>query len=122
MGEDVLEPRKVELSIKNVSSKDIVALAEIMGAQETIQMDTFFDATVLKPGDALDFPQSQSTTRTPRPAAVVKTLWVQFSDGTTWGDEKDAAQLMERRKVPWIVFVSLNRFTRHKGRMGLWQN
>jgi len=110
----LLLSRRDEWSVKNVSQRTIIAFVEVMYTQypdgrngaRTAQYDAFFDSRLFKPGDVLDYSRVPYVKKSPalkeyepvEATSIVKVRWVQFSDGSSSGDAKYAAQLMEMRQ------------------------
>jgi hypothetical protein len=111
--------------VVNHSSKPIVAIVETAtiqyanghSAEETVQYDAFFHTDLLGPGAHLDLssgmsgqhvaPTKSSTLAIPSCEVVAR--WVQFSDGTMFGDAKYATQLLEDRKSMLSALMRLER-------------
>ena len=100
--------------VMNRSSKPIVAIvstafiqyANGQKGEEQAQYDAFFHYTLLDPGVQITLssgPSSQfaapaSSLDPAAPSCEVVTRWVEFSDGTTYGDAKYASELLKGRK------------------------
>jgi len=110
------------LTVRNASSKAIVAFREkldVRGGYTTyeINSDMLFGPKLLEPGAKLDYstqPNSVSHQTSPpgaqfpTPTAEVTNRWVQFDDGTTFGDADYGKQLLDARRAALQVFNQLN--------------
>jgi hypothetical protein len=110
----VLTSYSQDWTVRNISSKAIVTLIESLtlefpdgyrsGGIE--QYDLFFHPGLMKPGDELSFTRPASgvqrvqkhNSSSGEPKCVVSVLWVQFADGSTFGDAKYAASLLSERR------------------------
>jgi mannitol/fructose-specific phosphotransferase system IIA component len=104
------------LSIKNVSAKSILLMVVHLeatsgpGSDETFSQEYFFgDPLAPEQVEAHDFPEQRFGTTLvngepmpykpdPRPAAQAHAEFVQFSDGSTWGDEDSAQNALGIRR------------------------
>jgi hypothetical protein len=110
-------------NMKNLSSKPIVAVVETVLIQYsngyndslTEEYDAFFHPQLLSPGGSFPMGGSPSGTTVVEdknsavhndPACEVAVQWVQFADGSTLGDVRQAAHLLATRK---LIFEALGR-------------
>jgi hypothetical protein len=116
---------QADVAARNISSKTIMAVVASLDitdsqghkVQEMESGDLFFKDNTLKPGDVLTLSYNQpseyfvplkySSAQT-TPSAESRTLFVQFEDGTTFGDEKYANRLMNSRQETWNALAHLN--------------
>jgi hypothetical protein len=113
-GAGVAVSHRDDWTVKNVSQKPIVAIVETLLIRDDkavnvgreARYDAFFHPTLAEPGQAIS-PFSQdffedhviSSKYTPLVSArcEVTVRWVQFADGTTFGDNSYASPLIENR-------------------------
>lgn len=114
---------QTDWAIKNISSKTIVAVVETMlvqysnGSSDSVteEYDAFFHPQLLNPGDS--FPMGSGGSNGQKviedrhsghsdPACEVAAQWVQFADGSTFGDVQQAKHLLASRK---LIFEALGR-------------
>lgn len=114
-GDALLTSSSQDWIVKNVSAKDIVALSESLvcvypdgrkgGRSERYEL--FFHPQVMKSGEEVAFSEPSSVVeRTKRlgippvePRCEANALWVQFSDGSTFGDKAAGDSLLSDRRV-----------------------
>lgn len=115
----------------NISQKPILALMETMRVQYanghsesvTQEHDAFFHPRTVSPGEVLPMVSGPAGTKVidekyskpATPVCEVAVRWVQFADGTVFGDEKYAQHLLELRKGIWGVLAHLNEVYTTKG-------
>ena len=119
-------------SATNVSGREmllVVVSFEVTGTQkfdihESDQQDYFFSPHALQPGDSLEFKPflgryGQSAGRTEpeqaRPRSPTRLEFVQFEDGSIWGDADSAEQTMEFRKETLTELNILQKAYRSSG-------
>jgi len=122
-----------EISATNISPKGILALVarvEVSPAHASMrrftkELDCFFGPDIIKPGVQESFSgPAQSATNEPynpnnpprTPQANVRVVYVQFTDGSTFGDEAFAQHLKELRH---ITLQNLRRLDRAYARGGV---
>lgn len=120
------------INAKNISSKTILALVVSIEVspvhaamrRSTKEFDCFFGPDVIKPGDQESFPEPSGRATTepydpsssPRtPEANVRVLYVQFTDGSRFGDETFAGHLKELRRITLQNLRRLDRAYRRGG-------
>lgn len=122
-----------EWTVRNRSSKSIVTIIETLlvhysnGRSEEIQSqyELFFSPDPLKPGSTTSFSSTRSSPRTvsplnhsqplTTPSSEVFARWVQFDDGTTFGDGTYAKQLLLNRKAILDALKQLDKIYDSKG-------
>ena len=108
---------------KNISGKSVVAVvvtfawtgAEVPGGVDTIRHDHFFSSKDFAPGKTIDFPGEDSSVSInpamkgadPSLTYTVKVGFIQFSDGSTWGDPRIGAELKMQRNDILAFYQSL---------------
>jgi hypothetical protein len=109
-------------TVRNVSLKRIVAFRErleVRGGDTLYELDNdmFFGSTSLEPGATLDYStQPNSIHRRPsppdaqlqNPVAEVTRRWVQFEDGTTFGDTEYGKEFLSSRRANLQLLEKLN--------------
>lgn len=123
---------RAEWVARNVSNKDIVALIESVSVQypndergnALSEYESFFNPGLMSPGDTVTLQQHQDLHRVVparddmaglgkpesqrvMPKFEVKTLWVQFADGTKFGDARYAQKLLADRKATFTAMEHL---------------
>lgn len=102
-------------TVKNISPKPIIALVATLriGDDNTTrvarqaQYEAFFHPTLVEPGQTISFSHHRLDSQiieskdlmSVSPSCEVKTRWIQFADGTTFGDAIYAKQLLADRKA-----------------------
>lgn len=102
-------------TVKNASTKPVVAIVESLAIEypsghksgRKAQYELFFYRDLMKPGDEISFSQDEpEVVRTGRLAAgpvkakcEVKALWIQYADGSTFGDAKYGESLLAGRRL-----------------------
>lgn len=102
-------------TVKNVSGKAIVALSESLSCvypdgrkgARIERYETFFHSNVMKPGDELSFSEPPRTIErsskfnpgSAEPKCDAKVLWVQFVDGSIFGDKEYGDPLIADRRA-----------------------
>ena len=100
-------------SVANVSDRDVVLTAihieasgeNAPGLDSDLVVDRFFGPTLLRAGQSekIDMPPVSFETPTvnssgpPIPVATAKVTFVQFADGSTWGDAEAGGRLIRQR-------------------------
>jgi hypothetical protein len=123
--------RRDEWTVRNASHQPIIAFIETMSvtypdgevAVRTVQHEAFFDTRLLNPGDVMDYSLGPSRVRSldpktyieTEPTSLVRARWVQFSDGTSWGDPQYAADLMQIRRGIWNALTHLTNTYKARG-------
>src|SRR5712691_9501518 len=116
---------------RNISDKSIVALVATLSIvfpngyrmSRVAQYEAFFHPILVSPGDEVDLfadshggPVMKIKDLEPRqPSCEVVLRWVQFADGTTFGDEKYGVELLRARQETWIALAHLNEVYQTKG-------
>jgi len=106
-----------EWTARNNSAKSIVAVVETLrvhyrngrDAEEAFEHEGFFGPELVKPGDKIQFTSVPPTldskatvSQSSRPPACeVIVRWVQFADGSSFGDVTYAKDLLWSRRVIW---------------------
>jgi hypothetical protein len=114
-GDRVLSAFSQNWTVKNFSPKSIVALVETLVIQypsgnragPVQEYELFFHPDLLKPGDEVSFSRpARDVTEfgshgsgPGEPNCTVNVLWVQFADGSTFGDRKYADSLLRKRRA-----------------------
>ncbi len=118
--------------MKNVSSKSIVAVVETMliqysnGSSDAVtgEYDAFFHPQVLKPGDSYPMGGTSAGKKVveDRQSSIhseqvceVSVQWIQFEDGDTVGDVRQAAHLLATRKQILAALTHLDDVYRSQG-------
>lgn len=123
-------------TIINVSRKPIIAYVETLTVQysdgrseeRTRNWESFFHPTVLNPGDEIPLPETRPQRILPdpetlppdsltsiQPACEAYARWVQFSDGTTFGDPKYAVELLKIREATLVALRHLEEVYKAQG-------
>lgn len=117
--------REQQINYKNISDKTILTVVvwlEVVyphGEREkqTFQYECFFAPDVIAPGDEdlLNSPKLphktvplRAPTRTMEPRALVRVMYVQFLDGSVFGEEKFGDDILELRHRTWKTLKRLN--------------
>jgi hypothetical protein len=115
---------------QNTSQLPIVAMVETLtlhfpnGKVATLvnRYEAFFHPTLLQPSEEADLfvpfsgeEVSRVEEQSFEPYCEAELLWVQFADGTTFGDGKYGADLLRERKETWAALSHLNAVYRSKG-------
>lgn len=116
--------RSGEWRVKNVSSKPIVALVETLflrspsgvTMEPLAEYDAFFHPQLVAPGAAISLSINppgarvikRNSSGSTEATCEVVTRWVQFLDGSTFGDSKYAADLLKDRKEIQTALADLN--------------
>ena len=106
---------RTEGSVANVSDRDVVLTAihieasgeNAPGLDSNLVVDRFFGPTVLRAGQSekLDMPPvsfgtpTVNSSRPPIPVATAKVTFVQFVNGSTWGDADAGRRLIRQRRL-----------------------
>jgi len=117
--------------VTNSSTKDIVAVVESLSVEypsgargaQVNQYELFFQPSLMKPGDTVPFEtsgrnevgQSPLIVGSSRSTCDVTTLWVQFADGTTFGDAQYAEPLLRGRRASLEAMSRLRDIYQHQG-------
>jgi hypothetical protein len=103
---------KIEWTVRNKSPKAIVTVVETLsiryasGQSEEIknQYEAFFGPKLVKTGGTISFSANPSgvevsgaSSKSSEPSCEVIARWVQFDDGSTWGDVGYAEELLKNR-------------------------
>jgi hypothetical protein len=113
-------------TVKNLSQKPIVAIVETLVVRDevretvrrTAQYDAFFQPDLVEPGHVISFSEpstdnkhllSKSSAYVPAdsPVCEVTVRWVQFADGSTFGDSSYAKGILEFRAATMKVLQHL---------------
>jgi hypothetical protein len=107
-----IRSHKDQWTVRNKSHKPIITIIETLRIRYASghikevknQYEAFFGPTLLKPGDAVSFSDNASgnefskvTQNSNEPICEVLARWVQFADGSTWGDVAYAEELLKTR-------------------------
>jgi hypothetical protein len=118
----LLMSRRDEWKAVNVSPKAIVAFIETLSIklpdgraiERVARYEAFFHPTIIKPNDVADLSFTSSELRTDRadpedvqPTCEVSVNWVQFEDGTTFGEPSYATNLSRERRETWNALLHL---------------
>jgi hypothetical protein len=109
-------------TVKNTSRKPIVTLIESVSVQtpsgrnadQLEQYEMFFNPTLLTPGASVSFDSTSNIFHVGQGPVdygshcEIKTLWIQFADGTTFGDARYAKKLLADRKASLQALVHLS--------------
>jgi hypothetical protein len=115
-------------TVKNVSPKAVMTFVEFLQVQypngqrvERIQQhEAFFHSQLINSGEDLNVStghpsgkmlvtgEAQLNALEISPSADVTVRWVQFADGTTFGDEKFASETLDLRKATYTTLAHLN--------------
>lgn len=120
-----------EWKARNVSDKSIVALVAtlsiVLSSDDKLsriaQYEAFFHPVLANPGDEIDLVADSRGGEAMKIKDIepfqsycdVVLRWVQFADGTTFGDDKYAANLLQARQETWSALAHLNEVYRTKG-------
>jgi hypothetical protein len=127
--------------VKNVSSKDILLTiirvvaygSDAPGLDVTVDNDRFFDSNDLKSGGTEEMDRTpirfgapvtrgkalDESGANPNPSATDELIFVQFSDGSTWGDRKTGGQKLLVRTKTLRELKELGQVLDDKGEPGL---
>lgn len=120
---ELLTSQDSEIIARNISGKAIVTLVIVMNAgskKNTYQYEYFFSQRVLAVGETLELaskqgwmswaqfpapnpPQSES----PEEKAEIESRFVQFADGSIFGDKKVAREFLQTRQQAWQLLTEL---------------
>jgi hypothetical protein len=104
--------RKIEWTVRNKSPKAIVTVVETLifryPSGESVEMkseyEAFFGPKLVKAGGTISFSDNPSgvqisgaSSSSHEPSCEVIARWVQFEDGSTWGDIGSAEELLKNR-------------------------
>lgn len=110
------------LTYKNVSGQTIIGIVGSInldgkptGANSqfgvyNFMQDNFFDAEGFAAGTSFDFDTKGAPDETPRNYSVTLT-YIQFADGSSWGDKTTAASMFTHRTMAQTVLQTLNNAT-----------
>ncbi len=123
--------RQYDWTAKNVSEKSLVALVAKLRVQYsngtvsdiTSEYDAFFHPQVIEPGGLIDLSNGNSGIEISKqrdsdptePRGEVTVLWAQFLDGSTLGDAKYAASILELRRGIWDALSHLDKVSEQQG-------
>jgi hypothetical protein len=130
-GDRVITSYSQDWTVKNDSSKAIVTVIESLTLQfpggyqsgGVERYELFFVPSTMKPGDELSFAHPAESVQQVRksnaisgePTCEVRVLWIQFADGSTFGDEKYAISLKSDRRQILEGLVRLRDLYASKG-------
>lgn len=111
-------------TVRNVSQKKIVALVETLSityptgqvVTQEAQHERFFHPELLNQGDTTSFKLGrdethvidESKTQPTEALCELEVRWIQFADGTTFGDSKYGAPMLETRRRTLDALMHLN--------------
>jgi hypothetical protein len=122
--------RQDDWKAQNTSQQPIVAMVEKLTVylpngktmMRVAQYEAFFHPTLLQPSEEADLFAPAAGEEVSRfeeqsfdPYCEAELLWVQFADGTTFGDGKYAADFLRERKETWVALSRLNAVYKSKG-------
>jgi hypothetical protein len=102
-------------TVKNASTKPVVAIVESLAIEypsghksgRKAQYELFFYPDLMKSGEELSFSQNEPeivrvgrlATGPVKPKCEVTALWIQYADGSTFGDKKYGESLLAGRRM-----------------------
>lgn len=130
-GDKAMTTSDEEWAVKNVSGKPVVALVESLAIEyadghksgRKAQYELFFHPDLMKPGDQLSFSQNEPEVALfdklavgpVKPKCEVTALWIQFADGSTFGDRRNAESLLAGRRMTLDGLSRLRNVYEQKG-------
>jgi hypothetical protein len=122
-----------QISAKNVSYKAILALRVSTSfifpdgyrGEHTTEIDRFFTPDLIVPGETvqLSWPLGQTRTTASRkgpphivePVAEAKVLYVQFEDGSEFGNEAEGYEILSLRRSTWEALRGVDKVYEEEG-------
>jgi hypothetical protein len=95
------------INLRNVSTKEIIAVVAKVGTFYTLEHDHFYKPIGVLPGNVIEMGHVENLTLFSKLPLEMRVLFVEFADGSTWGDRQAGEDLLQRRRACGAFLTAL---------------